>query len=403
MNFDNPLPQNRYGAIELKGIVGRNTFKGLGISILIHCLVLAAWALLSRIEFSHRQSASRLVVYSPIHVQPPPAKEQPRNGELGGERGGGGASEDKLKETTHTRYQLRSIVEDSPYAADYSLTMLDSRFEVTQRGEAEDPLIDVGGRVRTGDRLTRLTAGGGASDFEGFAGDDELGRGLGSGMSAGGGIGSGIGGHVGSGIGNRRGGGGTSGEGTDGYGSGRADGAGTDLGDESSLVAEARQLAKPADLSSQKPNVSVVNISKYRGAVAPPENWSPIIAWISKHQKGIPVTLQKPEILNQRPGDVTTWVEFDDEADAHYTLFLLGRQGHPPQLNIFLVTNGHGTLLQDEGAKGESEVYKFGGASGNPSNPTVQLELLPPGKSEAKRMMRVFVAWWNHIKNIEPL
>lgn len=401
MNLDNPLPQNHYGAIELKGIVGRNTFKGLGVSILVHCLALAAWSLFSHLELSHRQSAPRLVVYNPIHVQPPPAKEQPRNSESGGERGGGGGPEDALEKNSQTRYQLRSIVEDSPYAADYSLTMLDSRFELTQRREAEDPLLDAGARIRSGDRVTRLTAGGGKSDFAGFAGDDELGRGLGSGLGAGGGIGSGIGGHIGSGVGNRRGGGETGGGGTDGYDSG--DGVGADLGEESSLVAEARQLAKPADLSSQKPNVSVVNISKYRGVVAPPENWSPIITWISKHQKEIPITLKKPEILNQRPGDVTTWVDFDDDAGLHYTLFLLGRQGHPPQLNIFLVTNGYGTLLQDEGAEGESEVYKFGSASGNPGNPTVQLELLPPGKPEAKHMMRVFVAWWNHIKNVEPL
>ncbi len=403
MNFDNPLPQDHYGAIELKGIVGRNTVKGLGVSILVHCLALVAWALFSQIEFSHRVTAPRIIVYNPIHVQEPPVKEQPRNGESGGNRGGGGGGpENVLKENTQTRYQLRSIVEDSPDAADYSLTMLDARFELTERRETEDPLIDAGGRVRSGDRLTRLSAGSGPSEYEGFAGEDELGHGLGSGMGAGGGIGGGIGGDIGSGIGNRRG-GGIGGEDSDGYSSGRGDGAGAELGEESSLVAEARQLAKPADLSSQKPNVSVVNISKYRGAVAPPENWSPIISWISKHQKDIPVTLQKPEILNQRPGDVTTWVEFDDEASAHYTLFLLGRQGHPPQLNIFLVTNGNGTLLQDEGAKGESEVYKFGSATGNPSNPTVQLDLLSPGKPEAKRMMRVFVAWWNHTKNIEPL
>ncbi|RJP82331.1 MAG: hypothetical protein C4524_00850 [Candidatus Zixiibacteriota bacterium] len=124
---------------------------------------------------------------------------------------------------------------------------------------------------------------------------------------------------------------------------------------------------------------------------------SPIIDWIEKHQKSIPVTLRTPENLNQIAGDVTTWVEYTDPQGRRYILYLLGRRSTPPQLNIFVRQDGEGTLLQDLGAKGASESYKHGRVAGAPDNPTVQLELLPPGDPRAGQMMSVFTAWWAQV------
>jgi hypothetical protein len=127
----------------------------------------------------------------------------------------------------------------------------------------------------------------------------------------------------------------------------------------------------------------------------------PIIDWIEKHQKPVPVALQKPENLNQMPGDVTTWVTFMDTDNQQYTMYLLGRKGDPPQLNIFLKYQREGTLLQDLGAKGVNEVFKHGDAIGDFDKLTVQLSLLPPGSQKAREMMAIFQAWWEQIRKAE--
>jgi hypothetical protein len=128
---------------------------------------------------------------------------------------------------------------------------------------------------------------------------------------------------------------------------------------------------------------------------------NPIIDWIERHQKPIPVVLQRPENLNQMPGDVTTWVIFMDTEDQEYTMFLLGRKGDPPQLNIFLKYQREGTLLQDLGAKGVNEVFKHGDAIGDFDKLTVQLSLLPPGSQKATEMMAIFQAWWAQARKAE--
>jgi hypothetical protein len=121
---------------------------------------------------------------------------------------------------------------------------------------------------------------------------------------------------------------------------------------------------------------------------------NPIIAWMKQNQKVIPVVLRRPENLNQLPQDVTTWVTFEYEDGNKYTLYLVGRESNPAQLNIFLRCGGIGTLLQDMGAKGSSESLKSGIVNGPDENPTVQLQLLPAGDVRAKRMMNVFQSWW---------
>jgi hypothetical protein len=224
-------------------------------------------------------------------------------------------------------------------------------------------------------------------DDEGVGGLDNFGAGPGMGGGIGGGIGPGVGSGIGTG---RRG------------GSGRGSGRGTGDGDDDSggdLLALAPAPSTPGGMSDQHAKFEIVDVRPSRGAIISKSDRSPVVDWIERHRKPIPVTLQKPEILDQKSGDATTWAEFDDEQGRHYALYLLGRNSRPPQLNIFLVCNGKGTLLQDEGVKGESEVYKFGNASGDSRNPTVQLEQLPPGRAEAKQMMAIFTAWWNHTKS----
>jgi hypothetical protein len=139
-----------------------------------------------------------------------------------------------------------------------------------------------------------------------------------------------------------------------------------------------------------------IRIPDVSEATPPRVDRSPILDWIEKNQRPIPNTLKSPENLDQRAGDVTTWVRFKDGQGKEYVLYLVGRRSRPIQLNIFLVTGDSGTLLQDQGAKGATDVFKAGHVSGTAGNPVVHLERLPAGDPEAKRMMAVFNAWWAH-------
>jgi len=162
------------------------------------------------------------------------------------------------------------------------------------------------------------------------------------------------------------------------------------------LASAAGALQIP-DMESSRPRIIIPAVPPREESVVASLN--PIIDWIEKHQSSVPVTLQRPENLNQMPGDVTTWVTFSDTENQEYTMYLLGRKSDPPQLNIFLRTLHEGTLLQDLGAKGVNEVFKHGVAFGDADNLTVQLSLLPPGSAKAREMMAVFQAWWEHVKN----
>ena len=388
--------QRYYGALELNRSVGRNLLKGLGISVLVHIAVLGSWFLFSHFaEKPRQQSLPRVVVLDPIKVHQPPAKDKVRTGESG--RPSGGETEAaEVAKRVRAIPRLRSIVEDSRDALVSRMMMIDATIELTHPGEPEDPPIDLTRRDVSDNRFTRLSTEGTGGEWEEFAGGD-YGAELGSEIGSTGGIAGDFTGEGGMARGFGR-----NANSADAYG---MDGSGHEEStrDAGQLLAEAKRLAMPAKPDSASTSIAVVNLSKFRGVAAPPQNVSPVVEWIATHEKTLPVTLQKPEVLNQKPGDVTTWVDFDDEYGRHYTLFLLGRYGHPAQLNMFLVTGGWGTLLQDEGVKGESEVYKHGTATGNPNNPTVQLELLSPSQPEAKKMMRVFTAWWNQIKAIEKL
>lgn len=81
-------------------------------------------------------------------------------------------------------------------------------------------------------------------------------------------------------------------------------------------------------------------------------------------------------------------------------MYLLGRKGTPPQLKIFLVTGNEGTLLQDLGAKGASEMFKYGTVALSPDQSKVllvDLQLLPAGHPKASEMMSVFTSWWKSV------
>ncbi|MBU0509052.1 hypothetical protein KKH27_09490 [bacterium] len=130
------------------------------------------------------------------------------------------------------------------------------------------------------------------------------------------------------------------------------------------------------------------------GSTRRPDN-AAIIDWIEKHQKALPYTLRGQENLDQKPGDVTTWLGFEDGEGNKYTLYLLGRRGVPPLINIFLVKGGKGTLLVDQGIKSVSALFKHGSVWSKNDDLVPQLNDLPPGDAKAKQMMNVFNAWWS--------
>jgi hypothetical protein len=184
----------------------------------------------------------------------------------------------------------------------------------------------------------------------------------------------------------------------DGFGGGNGNGRGSRLGDGMGRGGPALgggSLSAPSiGEGAGSPQLAVIKVPPVPAAVNLKYDRSPLIDWIEQNAKPIPTVLQMPENLDYKPGDAATWVEFTDSENNQYTLYLLGRRSQPPQLNIFLVSNGKGTLLQDEGAKGASEVFKYGKVTGGQSGMTVQMQQLPPGRQEARQMMAVFNAWW---------
>jgi len=121
---------------------------------------------------------------------------------------------------------------------------------------------------------------------------------------------------------------------------------------------------------------------------------SPIIDWIADHQKPIPEILKKPELFDYASGDVHTMVEFETPDGKKYTMFLLGRKGRTPELKIFLRQDTEATLLQDIGAKGSSEQFKYGKVAGGDDIVLIDLKLLPAGHPKAAEMMSIFQGWW---------
>ena len=409
-DFYEELQSGRYGSFELKRYVGPNLVKGLLYSIAVHVLCIGIpWLLFFLFQDKTSEQTIRVVpridytMRSEMENRPREREKKSQPEEGGGGGGGGGAEETQAMRGYRRAYPRLERANDLAFGGDagISLDIIGAHVRAARPDEAATPIGQV---WESGHPTSRRGGGAGRAglgdDDEGVGGMDLYGGGPGVGGGIGGGAGTGIGTGIGPGMGPGRGGGrgGGSGGGV-GRGTGRGVGDGDGDADDGGMLALAPAPAAPGKVNAPQPKFDVVNVRPNRGAIITKADRSPVVDWISRHGKPIPVTLQKPEILNQRAGDATTWAEFDDEQGRHYTLYLLGRNSRPPQLNIFLVSGGKGTLLQDEGAKGESEVYKFGTASGDPHNPTVQMEQLPPGRPEAKQMMAVFTAWWNHVKN----
>jgi hypothetical protein len=404
-NFYDELQAGRYGSMELQRSIGPNLVKGLAVSVAIHVLaILIPWLMWRSLQKPVSEPARTSAIDLSTTIITPPQEEPIKNKgpkEEGGGGGGGGGGEE-THEQRGARYRTPRLMRASDISPGgeegISLNVLDANVRTTRPGEAATPIVDVPRASRTVGRGSGGGRSGIGEDDEGVGGLDDFGGGPGMGGGIGGGIGTGIGTGIGAGIGEGRGGGSGGGSGG-GHGRGRGRGYGD--GDENAgdLLAAAPAPTMPGTMTKELPKMNEVNIRANRGAVISKADRSPVVDWIAHHQKPIPATISKPENLNKKAGDVATWDEFIDEQGRQYTIYLLGRNSRPPQLNIFLVCAGKGTLLQDEGAKGETEVYKYGTASGDPHNPTVQLEQLPPGRAEARQMMAVFTAWWNHVKN----
>jgi hypothetical protein len=400
VNYYDELRQGRYGSMELNQCVGPNQLKGLAVGAFLYiALFLVGW-LFVLFQPNDQKPATRSItmeLHRTVLVEPPRAQEKSPAKEAGGGGGGGGGAaevqaERGLRRAVPRLMRVADLTGGEVVGA--SVEVLGASIRAVLPGEAETPIgnIDLAARA-SGRRL-----GGGRSgigdDNDGVGGQDDFGGGPGFGSGAGGGIGTGIGTGFGPGIGPGSGGGSGGGRGR-GHGLGDGDGEGDSDGGIAALAPSPKMTSAPIQTP---PKFDVITVRPTRSATIPKVDRSPIVDWIELHKKPVPTTLQKPEILNQRAGDATTWVEFDDDQGRHYVLYLLGRNSRPPQLNIFLVTEGRGTLLQDEGARGETEVFKIGTATGAGENPTVQLDQLPPGRPEAKQMMAVFTAWWNHVQ-----
>ncbi len=120
----------------------------------------------------------------------------------------------------------------------------------------------------------------------------------------------------------------------------------------------------------------------------------PIIGWLEQNEEEIPADLKQQEYFNYQTSDVTSQVTFTDSEGNEYTMYLLGRSGNPPELKIFLISDGQGVLLQDLGAKGSSESFKIGRVVQRGDRMSIQMQQLSPSDQRAQRAMAIFQAWW---------
>lgn len=390
--------------------------KGLGFGTSLFVLLfITAWIVVY-LQAPDAAPSQRVVTMNmPRSTVIPPSRVKDaasEPGENGGKKNGGNGDDSKsLKGNGRPYPRLRRYADLSgDELASISTNLPASRIRFTRPGEAESVPDDYRNLEQPGNRRGRNgrtsptdVMGGLDGGLDGMNMVPGFGGGIGdpAGYGYGNGTGSSLSDGSGSGSGRGRGRGGNgNGNGSGDFGGGNG-GGGLDGGD--GIAALPSTKSAPQISAPAQPKFDVVPVRPHRNAVIAKADRSPIIDWIEKHKRSIPITLQKPEILHQRGGDASTWVEFDDETGQHYVLYLVGRDNHPPQLNIFLVTKNQGTLLQDEGARGEPEVYKFGTATGSASNPTVQLDQLPPGRPEARQFMAVFTAWWRHVQTTEKL
>jgi len=125
-------------------------------------------------------------------------------------------------------------------------------------------------------------------------------------------------------------------------------------------------------------------------------NVSPIIEWMQDNQRSIPQDLKEPEYFNFQAGDVTTWIDYTAPNGTDYTIYLLGRDGEPPEIKIFLVQDTNGILLTDIGAKGtRSESFQAGRVLLRGDRMSLQMSQISPGDPRAGESMDIFIDWWN--------
>lgn len=367
------LERRQYGSMSLKRFVGPNLLRGFAVSVIVHALALLAPLVWIVFRPAPTTTKERVVVLDMSHVTTVPPAREVKEALTEGSGGGSEMESPRLappaRETREIRGSARNFLRESAAhpRAFVSVEMQPSALfsgsdrdgvEPVRRSDSNEGVRGV--RDFSG---TRGAALGGNGDGPEIGGTD-LGR-VRNGMGDGLGNGHGRGSRLGDGMGR--------GEPKLGGGSISAPTLGGDAG--TPRLAVVRVPATPAE----------VNMNYDR---------NPLIEWIEQNSAPLPRVLQTPENLDQKPGDVTTWVQFTDAEGNQYAMYLLGRRSQPSQLNLFLVTNGTGTLLQDQGAKGASEVFKFGKVTGNGSDLAVQLQQLPPGRREARAMMAVFNAWW---------
>ncbi len=123
---------------------------------------------------------------------------------------------------------------------------------------------------------------------------------------------------------------------------------------------------------------------------------SPIIEWMRDNQREIPQDLKEPEYFNYQAGDLTTTAEYKAPNGTEYTIYLLGRDGNPPEIKIFLVQGTNGVLLTDIGAKGSrSESFQAGRVLVRGNRMSLQMSQISPGDPRAGESMDIFIDWWN--------
>jgi hypothetical protein len=123
---------------------------------------------------------------------------------------------------------------------------------------------------------------------------------------------------------------------------------------------------------------------------------SPIIEWMRENPLDIPQDLKEPEYFNYQSGDLTTWLEYTAPNGTEYSIYLLGREGDPPEIKIFLVQDTNGVLLTDIGAKGSrSESFQAGRVLVRGNRMSLQMSQISPGDPRASESMDIFIDWWN--------
>ncbi|MCX6600686.1 MAG: hypothetical protein NT025_03885 [bacterium] len=409
MGYFEEIERSHYGSINLKRIIGPNLLRGLVVSAVVHCLVIAIpfalWWFFGAQKVTEKPlrvvDLSRLTKIIPEVEKPKPEPTAPSG--RSGRRGGGSPGGSRSPGQFHARIQpLRFEFEEGPSPVeprtsipepllanplpDYPLSRalpVPSPLPDVDAGsltrESSDPIAGlpapkshrggVSGAQGTADLpdIELMPYGGASSDLPGSIGGPGSGNGYGGYETGTGGDGPGSGGG--------RGGGEGPGTGTWGTGSGSGTaGLGRGSGGEYVPPSHATAGVSPPEPALPEPAITETALSG-------------LLAWMRQNRGRFPTLVQS--YLETRPGDLCGITSY-----AGWNIFIQFSEAEH-QLKIFLTQSETGILLADSDFRQRSQLLGMGHVTRDASALITAIEAVreKPSRQRTDEFYRVFGDW----------